>query len=126
MYRIPCQLEGEEQAALFRWAQFQSGKYPELDLMFHIPNGGYRNKAEAAHLKAQGVRPGVPDLCVPVARMGYHGLYIEMKAKKNGRVSAYQQRWLVLLRENGYCAYVCNGADAAIKLLDQYMTGMLS
>ncbi len=93
--------------------------------VFHIPNGGYRNKAEAAHLKAQGVRPGVPDLCVPVARYGYHGLYIEMKAKKNGRASAYQQRWLALLRENGYCAYVCNGADAAIKLLDQYMTGML-
>lgn len=93
--------------------------------VFHIPNGGYRNKAEAAHLKAQGVRPGVPDLCVPVARYGYHGLYIEMKAKKNGRVSAYQQRWLALLCENGYCAYVCNGADAAIRLLDQYMTGML-
>ena len=93
--------------------------------VFHIPNGGYRNKAEAAHLKAQGVRPGVPDLCVPVARYGYHGLYIEMKAKKNGRVSAYQQRWLALLRENGDCAYVCNGADAAIRLLDQYMTGML-
>ena len=93
--------------------------------VFHIPNGGYRNKAEAAHLKAQGVRPGVPDLCVPVARYGYHGLYIEMKAKKNGRVSAYQQRWLALLRENGYCAYVFNGADAAIKLLDQDMTGML-
>lgn len=91
--------------------------------VFHIPNGGYRNKAEAAHLKAQGVRPGVPDLCVPVARYGYHGLFIEMKAKKNGRVSAYQQRWLALLRENGYCAYVCNGADSAIKLLKQYMSG---
>ena len=93
--------------------------------VFHIPNGGYRNKAEAAHLKAQGVRPGVPDLCVPVARHGYHGLYIEMKAKRNGRLSAYQQKWLALLRENGYCAYVCNGANEAIRLLDQYMTGML-
>lgn len=93
--------------------------------VFHIPNGGYRNKAEAAHLKAQGVRPGVPDLCVPVARYGYHGLYIEMKAKKNGRVSAYQQKWIALLRKNGYCAYVCEGADSAIRLLDQYMTGVL-
>lgn len=59
MYRIPCQLEGEEQAALFRWAQFQSGKYPELDLMFHIPNGGKRGKAEAARFKAEGVKAGV-------------------------------------------------------------------
>lgn len=111
--------EALEQRAVVEYCELK--KIP----VFHIPNGGYRNKAEAAHLKAQGVRPGVPDLCVPVARYGYHGLYIEMKAKKNGRVSAYQQRWLALLRENGYCAYVCNGAGAAIRLLDQYMTGML-
>ena len=111
--------EALEQRAVVEYCELK--KIP----VFHIPNGGYRNKAEAAHLKAQGVRPGVPDLCVPVARYGYHGLFIEMKAKKNGRVSAYQQRWLALLRENGYCACVCNGADAAIRLLDQYMTGML-
>ena len=111
--------EALEQRAVVEYCELK--KIP----VFHIPNGGYRNKVEAAHLKAQGVRPGVPDLCVPVARYGYHGLFIEMKAKKNGRVSAYQQRWLALLRENGCCAYVCNGADAAIKLLDQYMTGMV-
>lgn len=68
MYRIPCQLEGEEQAALFRWAQFQSGKYPELDLMFHIPNGGKRGKAEAARFKAEGVKAGVPDIFFPKAK----------------------------------------------------------
>ena len=36
--------------------------------MFRIPNGGSRHPAEAARLKAQGVKAGVPDLCIPVAR----------------------------------------------------------
>ena len=60
--------EADEQEALFAWAEYQKGKYPELELMYHIPNGGSRNKAEAARLKAQGVKPGVPDICLPVPR----------------------------------------------------------
>lgn len=52
---------------------------------YHIPNGGLRSKREAARMKGQGVRPGVPDLCIPVARRGYHSLYIEMKAAEGGR-----------------------------------------
>lgn len=88
--------------------------------VFHIPNGGSRHPAEAAHLKAQGVRAGVPDLCIPVARGGYHALYIEMKAPK-GRVSEKQREWLALLREQGSCALVCYGADNAIKAIEAYM-----
>lgn len=60
--------EAEEQATLFSWAAMKRGKYPELDLLFHIPNGGSRGKAEAARFKAEGVKPGVPDLFLPVAR----------------------------------------------------------
>lgn len=92
---------------------------------FHIPNGGSRNKAEAANLKRQGVKAGVPDLCIPVAASGFHGLYIEMKARKGGRVSGHQARWLKLLREQGYAAYVCEGADNAMRLIDLYMGGGL-
>ena len=32
--------EEAEQMALFEWAQFQSGKYPELLLLLHIPQWG--------------------------------------------------------------------------------------
>ena len=67
--------ESEEQICLFQWAQYQSGRYPELELMYHIPNGGSRNKYEAANLKLQGVKAGVPDICLPVARGKFHGLY---------------------------------------------------
>lgn len=54
------QYEADEQKKLFRWADFMKTEYPELDMMFHIPNGGSRNKLEAANLKKQGVRAGVP------------------------------------------------------------------
>ena len=36
--------EEVEQVQLFEWAQWASGKYPELGLMHHIPNGGKRGK----------------------------------------------------------------------------------
>lgn len=106
--------EALEQRAVIEWCD--ANKVP----CFHIPNGGFRNKREAAHLKEQDVRPGVPDLCVPMARGGYHSLYIEMKAEK-GRVSGYQAKWIQLLREQGMCAYVCYGADNAIKLIEMYL-----
>ena len=37
------QYEADEQKKLFRWADFMKTEYPELDMMFHIPNGGSRN-----------------------------------------------------------------------------------
>lgn len=91
--------------------------------MLHVPNGGSRHPAEAARLKAQGVKAGVPDLCVPVAAGGYHGLFVEMKAVKGGRVSAKQAEWLRLLRRQGYAAWVCKGADAAIACIEGYLEG---
>jgi len=75
--------EATEQETLIQWCGWQQSKYPELKLIYHIPNGGSRNTLEAANLKRQGVKAGVPDLCLPVARNGFHGLYIEMKYGKN-------------------------------------------
>ena len=62
--------EHQEQAALFRWAWFAQVKHPALALLYAIPNGGHRHKAVAARMKAEGVKAGVPDLCLPVARGG--------------------------------------------------------
>ena len=53
---FPIPTEAEEQIALFEWARLQTGRFPELALLYHVPNGGSRNKIEAARLRAQGVR----------------------------------------------------------------------
>lgn len=114
-------IEDDHQAALIRWAGLQSKAMPELALLLHIPNGGRRGKREAGRLKAQGVRPGVPDLLLPVPRGGRHGLWIEMKAPKGGRVSVEQKRWLESLAKQGYAACVCAGWESARDVILEYL-----
>lgn len=87
-------------------------------------NGGLRGKAEAARLKAEGVKAGVPDLCIPIARGGYHGLFIEMKFGRN-KPTDEQMKWLSTLERNGYMATVCWGAEEAIAVIEQYAKGRL-
>jgi hypothetical protein len=113
--------EAQEQVALFKWAELQAGKYPELKLLFAIPNGGSRNIIEAVHLKAQGVKAGVPDLCLPVARGGSHALYIELKRTKGGVVSVDQKSWLLALADQGYAVAVCKGWEAAAEIIKGYL-----
>ena len=107
--------ESQEQQAVVEWALWKG-----LPLLA-IPNGGKRSAATAARLKAEGVRPGVPDLLLPMARRGFHGLFIEMKRTKGGRVSDAQREWLHLLDAEGYRAIVCYGAGEAIREIEAYL-----
>ena len=114
--------ESAEQTHLFKWAAYEQNSYPELKLMFHIPNGGSRNKLEAANLKRQGVKAGVPDICLPVARGNYHGLFIEMKnASGKNKATDKQKEWIQDLNRQGYMAIVCYGWQEASEVLKKYM-----
>lgn len=117
--------EGEEQAMLFNWCGMRMRQYPELELLFHIPNGGRRSKSEAARFKSEGVKPGVPDLFLPVARGKWHGLFIEMKRMKGGRVQDVQRKWMEKLRSQGYYATVCHGWQEASEALQRYLEGRI-
>lgn len=88
----------------------------------HIPNEGKRSYRYGAQLKAMGLRRGFPDLFIPQARLGYYGLFIEMKAGR-GRLSDHQREWLHRLNEYGYAVAVCYGADEAITKIRRYMDG---
>jgi len=117
----PLPTESQEQQALFEWAAYAQGKYPELALMLAIPNGGHRHKATAGRLKAEGVKAGVPDIMLPVARCGYHGLFIEMKRASGGKLSQDQKRWLDELYAQGYACVVCTSWETAKKHIEQYL-----
>jgi len=110
-------LEHLEQKALFQWATVKGGK---LLLLYAIPNGGHRHKAVAAKLKAEGVRAGVPDMCLPVARKGYHALYIELKAGKN-KPTQSQKVWLEALEREGNKAVCCTGWLEAKAIIEDYL-----
>jgi hypothetical protein len=120
--------EHANQVALFMWASMpdQQRDFPQLRRMFAIPNGGVRDKITAARLKAEGVKSGVPDICLPVARHGCHGLFIELKRPKatgltKGVKSANQGEWIEALRAEGFGACVCYGWQEAVAVLKEYL-----
>ena len=115
------QTEHVEQANLIQWAGLASCKYPELRLLYAIPNGGNRHPVTAAKLKAEGVRAGVPDLCLPVPRGTYAGMYIELKRRKGGTVSAEQRVWMEELTQQRYRVEVCKGWEAARDAIVRYL-----
>lgn len=55
-------------------------------LIFSVPNGGTRNKAEAMNLLSTGLLGGVSDLVVV---HNFHLVFVEVKSKF-GKLSAYQ------------------------------------
>lgn len=114
--------EAIEQETIFRWAEINSGNFPELKLMFAIPNGGRRDKKEAYFLQRSGLKAGVPDMLLPVARGKYHGLFIELKVGKN-KPTYLQNQWLKGLAEQGYKAVVCYGWTEAAKTITNYLNG---
>jgi len=59
-------------------AQYLDLKLPKTWRWYHPPNGGWRHKLTGAKLKAQGLKPGVPD-CV-ILRPNGSPIYIELKA----------------------------------------------
>lgn len=108
--------EDDEQIAVIEYCEMM-----HIDAV-HIPNEGKRSVSYAVRMKRMGLRSGFPDLLFPYPRMGYHGLYIEMKAQ-GGKLTADQKKWLAKLNARGYCARVCVGADEAINTINWYMNG---
>lgn len=118
------------------WARANARMHPELGLLYHCPNGGWRDKREAARLKSMGVRAGIPDYFLPVPKAtirtqpcgGYtfswndwqHGLYVELKSE-DGRLSGPQAEWLKLMAEQGYATKVAHGWVEAARAIAEYL-----
>lgn len=113
--------EETEQINLFRWAAFMENRYPELELMYHVPNEGKRSAVTGSRLKQAGLKPGVPDIVLPVARGGYISLYIELKYGKN-KATENQKKWLSGLKQRGHLTAVCYGWEQAKDLIENYLS----
>lgn len=111
-------IESAEQQALFEWVEFNKKKIDELELIYHIPNGGKRNIREAARLKQEGVKAGVPDIHLPIAKGMHMGLWIEMKAP-GGKLTDNQKAWKRKLESWGHKVVVCySWAEAKDNILE--------
>lgn len=120
LVRPPAPLEHTEQVFLIQQCRRFEARVPELGLLYAIPNGGDRDIRVAARLKAEGVRAGVPDLHLPVARGDYHSLYVEMKREGNTPTDA-QKDMHVVLRAAGNRVEVCYSWPEAWNVLMDYL-----
>lgn len=111
-----------EQARLIKWSHRQDVRemMPDLQWLYHTPNGGRRDSFSAAQMTALGVKRGVPDLILPVKVMCCAGLVIEMKAEK-GRLKAEQDEWLQHYQLEGWTTCVCRSAEEARQAICQYL-----
>lgn len=122
---VPFAREHQEQEALFQWAAWASAGHPELNLLHHNPMGSgaaFGSKTFRLALARRGGKGGVPDLFLPVARCGFHGLWIELKVGKN-KPSKNQLWWLNELAGQGYKAVVCYGWESAKDEILRYLKG---
>ena len=111
-------LEHDIQCSCVKWFRTQ---YPQLsNLLFAVPNGGFRNKATAVKMKAEGVIPGVSDLILLHKSGDYGALLIEMKTNK-GRQSENQKAWQAHVIEFGYKYVVCRSLEDFIKEIKDYL-----
>jgi hypothetical protein len=110
--------EHQEQVTLFKWLALQ---YPDqYDSTYAIPNAGRRTPRQGAYMKAEGLKAGVPDICMAYPSNGLHGLYIEYKTTK-GNPTKSQREWIARLDKNGYKAEICYGIDHAIRTIKSYL-----
>jgi len=115
------QSEYEVQRDVFEWAEVHSLAFPELKLLNASLSGVKLPIGLAMKCKRSGMKKGYPDIYLPVARKGYHGLFIEVKVGYN-KPSPEQLEWKRLLDEQGYRSLVLNGYHAVIEELRDYLS----
>lgn len=113
--------EHQEQASVVAWARSMEKQYPELTMLYAVPNGAHKSPAMAQKFKREGLVAGVPDLVLASPRAGFHGLYIEMKRVKGSTLEPEQRDWLQRLSDRNYAVAIARGADAGIAALCEYL-----
>ena len=117
-----------EQRALIQWANLQAiPPAPDVtpgakvaDYLYAIPNGGKRSRIEAAIMQGEGVKAGVHDLHLPLAREGSIGLWIEMKAGK-GKLTESQADWREQMLLAGHQCVTCWTWESAVHHIKEYL-----
>ena len=109
-------------------AYFDVGEYypiPQLKWLHAIHNQGHGDAIRGARSKAEGVKPGVADLFLPVPvrtnYISFAGLYIEMKRADKGKLSIEQSEFARDMQDAGYKWACCfgwkNARDEILKYL---------
>ncbi len=112
-------LESTLQQSCIRWFALQHPRLWEDKRLHSVPNGGYRSTKTAATMKMEGQVSGVWDLQLTMPRGPYAGLFIEMKAGKNGLTD--EQKKFRQSHEHAYCFVVCYTVEAFMAAIKIYL-----
>ena len=110
--------------AYVAWTVRMRSMHPVLSRGFHPANGEQRDAKTGAKLQRMGVRAGVLDWCLPVARGGFAGLWIEFK-RPGEKPTKVQASEIEQLRAEGHCVAVCDDWERAAQLTMDYVAGKL-
>jgi len=115
-------IEQQNQEALFAWTKNPAtlAKYPALDLLSSSLNGVKLTMMQAVFAKRGGMLKGEWDVRLPVARGGYIGLIIEMKAGKN-TLTKEQKYYEMRMKAEGHYACVCYDWLSAKAVIENYL-----
>ncbi len=106
--------EADEQKAFVEWLEVNRYKFSA------IPNATWTSFSQQRKNKAEGVRPGLPDLLVIVKNQL---VWIEMKKsiyknRKNGGLSEAQMEWRDALNDCANCqVFVAYGYSEAVDII---------
>jgi len=109
--------ERNEMTQFFRWAKSCERIFPELALLYAIPNGLKRDGTRSE----VGTRSGIPDIHLPARSGSFSSLYIEMKVGDND-TSREQDAWLKKLHAAGNAVCVAYGWIQAAWFTVEYLT----
>lgn len=131
--------EHDFQVACFQWLALAKNQFDTPLKGYAVPNAAKRSKRAGGEMKAEGLMPGVPDICIPIPRQcrcvgrlgtacrecegrGFFGaLYIEMKVGGN-KTTADQDEWIEYLRSVGNrCIVIRDDVQLFIEAVTQYM-----
>jgi hypothetical protein len=113
--------EGKIQERFFKYLETNLEWQPLFDMFFSIPNGTNKSPAMRGVFNREGLKSGVPDIFFPVPRRGYHGMFIEMKRRKNSKTSAEQEMWITRLKRQGYYVVKLQSLRALIVAIKFYL-----
>lgn len=115
-------IEEIEQAKVIKWSHRVPVResMPALRWLHHSPNGGKRDSVTGGQMKSLGVKPGFPDLILPVGSGLAPGLVIEMKSD-TGRPSPEQKEWLAHFEAQRWTVHIARSAEEARHILCTYL-----
>lgn len=105
--------EEQEQMVVVQYLELLGLKFTAIPNSTYTKSWSQKNKNTRT-----GLRAGFPDLLIIV---GDRVICIEMKRKKGGTLSPEQKQWNLALNAAGVPAYVCRGAEEAIKVIDNHI-----